>query len=129
MQFSLETDQRLTTVDLTDRVASAVPNDVERGLCTVFVQHTTAAVFLQENEERLRADLEGFFTDLVDDEGHAHDRLDGNADAHLRASIVGPSVTIPIENGSLSTGQWQSVLLAEFDGPRTRTVSVTIVEE
>ncbi|MDJ1433517.1 secondary thiamine-phosphate synthase enzyme YjbQ [Halostagnicola sp. A-GB9-2] len=128
MQFSLETDRRLTTVDLTDRVANAVPDDVEQGLCTVFVRHTTAGVLLQENETRLRRDLEAFFADLVPDEGHAHDQLDGNADAHLRASIVGPSVTIPIESGSLSTGRWQSVLLAEFDGPRTRTVTVTTVD-
>ncbi|GAB7017709.1 secondary thiamine-phosphate synthase enzyme YjbQ [Halostagnicola bangensis] len=128
MQFSLETDRRLTTVDLTDRVANAVPDDVEQGLCTVFVRHTTAGVLLQENETRLRRDLEEFFADLVPDEGHAHDQLDGNADAHLRASIVGPSVTIPIESGSLSTGRWQSVLLAEFDGPRTRTVTVMTVD-
>lgn len=127
MQITLETEQRLTTVDLTDRVRDAVASDIDRGLCTVFVAHTTAAVLLQEDEERLRTDLEEFFADVVPDEGHAHDRLDGNADSHLRASIVGPSVTIPVENGSLAMGTWQSVLLAEFDGPRTRTVSVTTV--
>ncbi|AHF99266.1 hypothetical protein HALLA_10765 [Halostagnicola larsenii XH-48] len=129
MQITLETEQRLTTVDLTDRVADAVSSDIDRGLCTVFVAHTTAAVLLQEDEARLRTDLEDFFAALVPDEGHAHDQLDGNADSHLRASIIGPSVTIPVENGSLAMGTWQSVLLAEFDGPRTRTVSVTTVRD
>lgn len=129
MQLTLETEQRLTTVDLTDRVANAVPSDIDRGLCTVFVAHTTAAVLLQEDEDRLRTDLEDFFEDLVPDEGHAHDQLDGNADSHLRASIIGPSVTIPVENGSLAMGAWQSVLVAEFDGPRTRTISVTTVRD
>ncbi|SFS78193.1 secondary thiamine-phosphate synthase enzyme YjbQ [Halostagnicola kamekurae] len=129
MEFTVETDQRLTTVDLTDRVRDAVPSDIDRGLCTVFVAHTTAAVLLQEDEDRLRTDLEDFFAGVVPDEGHAHDRLDGNADSHLRASVVGPSVTIPVENGSLAMGTWQSVLLAEFDGPRTRTVSVTTVRD
>lgn len=129
MQITLETEQRLTTVDLTDRVADAVPSDIDRGLCTVFVAHTTAAVLLQEDEDRLRTDLGDFFADLVPDEGHTHDQLDGNADSHLRAAVIGPSVTIPVENGSLAMGSWQSVLLAEFDGPRTRTVTVTTVRE
>ncbi|KDE60590.1 hypothetical protein EL22_15970 [Halostagnicola sp. A56] len=129
MEFTVETEKRLTTVDLTDRVRDAVASDIDRGLCTVFVAHTTAAVLLQEDEDRLRTDLENFFSELVPDEGHAHDELDGNADSHLRASVVGPSVTIPIENGSLAMGTWQSVLLAEFDGPRTRTVSVTTVRD
>lgn len=127
MEFSVDTDERLTTVDVTDRVRDAIPDDVERGLCTAFVRHTTAGLVVQENESRLRGDLESFLDDLVPDGGHAHDRLDGNADSHLRASLLGPSVTIPVEDGDLALGTWQSVLFVECDGPRTRTVSVTVV--
>ena len=126
MRFTVDTEARLTTVDVTDRVASAVPDDLESGLCTAFVEHTTAALVVQENEPRLRGDLENFLADLVLDEGHAHDELDGNADSHLRATLLGPSVTIPIEDGALATGTWQSILLVECDGPRTRRVSVTV---
>ena len=126
MRFSVDTDARLTTVDVTDRVAAAVPDDLESGLCTAFVEHTTAALVVQENEPRLRGDLESFLSALVPDEGHAHDELDGNADSHLRATLLGPSVTIPVEDGRLATGTWQSVLLVECDGPRTRRVSVTV---
>lgn len=127
MAFPVETESRLTTVDVTDRIAAAVPDDLESGTCTAFVEHTTAGLVVQENEPRLRGDLESFLRDLVPDEGHAHDELDGNADSHLRASLIGPDVTIPVENGELALGTWQSVLLVECDGPRTRTVSVTTV--
>ena len=129
MTFTVETDSRLTTVDVTDRVARAVPDDLESGLCTAFVRHTTAGLVVQENEPRLRGDIESFLGEVVPDEGHAHDDLDGNADSHLRAALVGPDVTIPVENGELALGTWQSVLLLECDGPRTRTVSVTTVGE
>ncbi|EMA29416.1 secondary thiamine-phosphate synthase enzyme YjbQ [Halobiforma nitratireducens] len=125
--LSVETDARLTTVDVTDRIAAAVPDDVSSGTCTVFVEHTTAGLVVQENEPRLREDLESFFADLVPDDGHSHDQLDGNADSHLRATVFGPSVTVPIRDGDLGLGTWQSILLVECDGPRTRTVSVTTV--
>ncbi len=125
MTFTVDTDARLTTVDVTDRVANAVPEDVDRGVCTAFVQHTTAALVVQENEPRLRGDVETFLSDLVPNEGHAHDELDGNADSHLRATLLGPSVTVPVEDGRLAVGTWQSILLVECDGPRTRRVSVT----
>lgn len=128
MEFTVETDARLTTVDVTDRIAAAVPDDLERGIATAFVRHTTAALVVQENEPNLREDVESFLADLVPDEGHAHDRLDGNADSHLRATLLGPDVTIPVENGDLALGTWQSVLFVECDGPRTRTVDVTVLE-
>ena len=127
-RFSVETDERLTTVDVTDRVAAAVPEGAD-GLCTAFVRHTTAALVVQEDESRLRSDVEGFLADLVPDEGHEHDRLDGNADSHLRATLFGPDVTVPVADGDLELGTWQSVLLVECDGPRTREVSVSVAGE
>ena len=126
--FSVETDARLTTVDVTDRVAAAIPDDLESGTATAFVEHTTAGLTVQENESRLRGDLESFLRDLVPDEGHAHDELDGNADSHLRATLIGPDVTIPVEDGELALGTWQSVLLVECDGPRIRTVAVSTAD-
>ncbi|SFC06793.1 secondary thiamine-phosphate synthase enzyme [Halobiforma haloterrestris] len=125
--FTVETDARLTTVDVTDRVADAVPDDLSSGTCTAFVEHTTAGLAVQENESRLREDIESFFADLVPDEGHAHDRIDDNADSHLRATLLGPEATLPVADGDLALGTWQSLLLVECDGPRTRTVSVTTV--
>lgn len=122
----VSTDARLETVDVTDRIADAVPDDVAAGTCTVFSQHTTAAVLVNEDEPRLRDDVESFLADLVPDEGHRHDELDGNADSHLRAALVGPDATIPVRDGSLALGTWQSVFLLECDGPRRRELVVTV---
>ncbi|AEH37576.1 secondary thiamine-phosphate synthase enzyme YjbQ [Halopiger xanaduensis] len=126
-EFTVDTDARLTTVEVTDQIAAAVPDDLESGTCTAFVEHTTAGLVVQENESRLREDLESYLSELVPDEGHAHDQLDGNADSHLRATLIGPDVTIPVTDGELALGAWQSILFVECDGPRTRTVSVTTV--
>lgn len=126
MEFTVETERRLCVVDVTDRVADTIPADAD-GLCTVFVRHTTAGVCLQENERRLVDDIERFLSETVADEGWAHDELDGNADSHLRALLVGNSVTVPVTDGELDLGTWQSLLFVECDGPRTRRVSVRVV--
>jgi len=123
MRFTVSTDARLDVVDVTDRVAAAVPDDAD-GTVTVFVEHTTAGVVINEAEPRLLGDLRAFLSDFVSDEGWEHDRLDGNADSHLRALLLGPSETIPVDDGDLSLGRWQSVLLIDCDGPRERTVRV-----
>ncbi len=122
-EFSVNTDDRLRVIDVTDRVAAAVPTDAD-GVATVHVDHTTAAVTVNEAEPRLLGDFESALSDLVPDEGWDHDALDGNADAHVRAMLVGPSVTVPVTDGQPDLGTWQSVLLVECDGPRTRTVRV-----
>lgn len=128
MGFEVSTGDRVDVVDVTDRVRSEVPADVT-GVCTVFVEHTTAGVVVNENESRLLRDIEHLFEDLVpEDGGYHHDRLDGNADAHLRSMLLGESVTIPVQDGSLGLGTWQSVLFVECDGPRTRQVTVTITD-
>lgn len=126
MNLTVETERRLCVVDVTDRIADAIPADAD-GLCTVFVRHTTAGVCLQENERRLVGDIERFLSETVADEGWDHDELDGNADAHLRAMLVGNSVTVPVTDGELDLGTWQSLLFVECDGPRTRQVSVCVV--
>ena len=121
--FEVSTDRRLQVLDVTDRVADRVPADAT-GTCTVFVRHTTCGVVVNEAESRLLGDVETFLRETVPDEGWAHDELDGNADSHLRALLLGPGETLPVTDGSLDLGTWQSVLLVECDGPRTRTVEV-----
>jgi len=123
MTFTVSTDARLDVVDVTDRVAAAVPDDAD-GTVTVFVDHTTAGVVINEAEPRLLDDVRTFLADVVPDEGWNHDQLDGNADSHLRAMLLGPSATVPVADGDLSLGRWQSVLLIDCDGPRERTVRV-----
>jgi secondary thiamine-phosphate synthase enzyme len=123
--LSIETEEMRTIVDVTDRIADAVPSGAN-GTCTVFVEHTTAAITINEAESRLLDDIEDVLADLVPSEGWAHDKLDMNGDAHLRSMLLGPSVTVPVADGDLAIGSWQSLLLVESDGPRTRTVTVTV---
>lgn len=121
--FTISTTDRLSVVDITENVRGAVPDDAD-GTATVFVRHTTAGVSVNEAEPSLIGDFEDGLSGLIADEGWAHDELDGNADSHLRAMLVGPDATIPVSNGDLDMGTWQSVVLVECDGPRTRTVDV-----
>lgn len=124
MTFTVETTDRLDVVDVTDEVAAAVPDDLERGTATIFVQHTTAGVLVNEAEPRLLRDIESFLEKVVPDADYEHDAIDDNADAHLRATLLGESATIPVTDGDLALGTWQSVLLVDCDGPRTRTIDV-----
>lgn len=121
--FRVETDRRLQVVDVTDEVAAALPADAD-GTATVFSRHTTAGLRVNEAEPRLMGDVETFLGSVVADDGWAHDDIDDNADSHLRALVVGASETVPVTDGALDLGTWQSVLLVECDGPRTRTVEV-----
>lgn len=121
--FQVETERRLQVLDVTDRVEGALPADAD-GTATVFSRHTTAGVRVNEAEPRLMEDVETFLASVVQDDGWGHDALDGNADSHLRALLVGASATVPVADGALELGAWQAVLLVECDGPRTRTVEV-----
>lgn len=123
--FTVSTDDHLSVTDVTGDVRDALSDDAD-GTATVFVRHTTAAVTVNEAEPRLLGDFEDGLSDLIADEGWSHDELDGNADSHLRAMLIGPSATIPVSDGDLDVGTWQSVLLVECDGPRTRTVDVRV---
>jgi secondary thiamine-phosphate synthase enzyme len=124
MAIEVSTDDRIDVLDVTERVEAELP-PIDRGVCTVFVEHTTAALSINEAEPRLLEDIESFVADRVESEGWAHDALDGNADAHLRSSLLGRSVSVPVRDGELALGTWQSILLIECDGPRTRRLSVT----
>jgi len=126
MPIQIETTDRLDVVDITTEVERAIPEEFDSGLCTVFVKHTTAGVVVNEAEQRLLGDIEGYLEGLVPDaDGYAHDELDGNADSHLRTLLLDESVSVPVREGALALGTWQSVLLVDCDGPRTRSVTVT----
>lgn len=121
--FTVSTDRRLAVADVTDQVREAIEGQ-PTGTVTIYVQHTTAGITVNEAESRLLQDFEDALADLVDDTGWKHDQIDDNADSHVRSMLVGPSVTIPVVDGELQLGTWQAVLFVECDGPRTRTVTV-----
>jgi secondary thiamine-phosphate synthase enzyme len=130
--FTIATQQAKQSLDLTARVAEVVARSgVGRGLCHVMVLHSTAAVILNENDDpNIGVDLlQALDAAVPDHAGWLHDRVDNNAHAHIKASILGPSELVPIEGGRLQLGTWQGIMLMEFDGPRRRKVAVRILAE
>ncbi len=114
--------------DITHRVKEIVRRlKLEEGLCHLYVPHTTAGIIVNENADpSVAVDILERLEALVP-RGGRYRHAEGNAPAHIKASLVGQSATIPIERGQLALGQWQGVYLAEFDGPRERTVVVSVV--
>lgn len=130
MRLSVSTSEPTDVIDVTERIDEAVPDDVVTGVATVFVPHTTAGVVVNEAERRLLTDLEAFVEQLVPaDRDYGHDAIDDNAAAHLRATVLGESVQVPISDGELALGTWQSVLFVECDGPQSRGLYVTVVTD
>jgi secondary thiamine-phosphate synthase enzyme len=133
--LTIQTKERIELSDVTDRVVAIVQSvEVREGIVSLWSMHTTLAVFMNESQKALHADIKRLLETMVDREADwmhndpAHsdcDRL--NADAHLRAMILGHSLTLQISGGELVLGQWQRVLAAELDGPRSRTLRVQII--
>jgi len=126
----IETHERVQFVDVTGQVAREVATSgVRRGAALVYVPHTTAGVTINENADpSVRRDLQHALERLVPaDLPFSH--REGNADAHVKASLVGSSVVIPVEHGSLALGTWQGIFFAEFDGPRRRRLVVRMLND
>ncbi|HXE75133.1 MAG TPA: secondary thiamine-phosphate synthase enzyme YjbQ [Candidatus Xenobia bacterium] len=126
----VETNARTQLKDITREVAMVVrESGVESGVCQLYVPHTTAGILINESDD----------PDVARDIGEALDRLvprnagykhyEGNADSHIKASLVGSSQVVPIEGGKLGLGRWQGIFFCEFDGPRKREVKVRVTGE
>ncbi len=132
MRFRLSTNNRQELIDITSRINEAIKQSkAESGLCNVFALHATAGIIINENyDPNICTDfLDAINKAIPDNAGYKHDRIDGNAGAHIKAAILSPEITIPIREGKLLLGTWQSVMLVELDGPRkNREIEVTIVK-
>ena len=126
--ITLRTSKTQEMIDITQQVADeARRTGVKDGLCLVFVPHATAAVVINENADpNVCQDILDAMGRLVPEGTWRHDRIDNNAAAHIKATILGPSETVPVRGGALRLGTWQSLMLVEFDGPRDRTVIVEV---
>ena len=133
--IEIDTTARVEIVDLTDTVMAFVRRSgVKEGLLSMWSMHTTCSVFINESQTALDTDIKTFLETVVrrgdyyqhNDPAHSDcDRQ--NADSHLRAMVLGHSVTMQISGGELVVGRWQRVLCAELDGPRTRTVRAQVM--
>lgn len=126
-EISVRTSTRTQLVNITSKVASALAElDPAATLCHVYVPHTTAAVVVNEAADPdVADDLTAAYQAMVPEIPFAH--AEGNSDSHLLATLLGSSVTIPVESGRLKLGIWQGIFFVDLDGPRTRRVWVSAV--
>lgn len=125
--IQVKTRNRNEMKDITAAVQDEVTHTgVQDGVCTVYVPHTTAGVTINEGADpAVCEDILNKLQDLVPPHaGYRH--LEGNADSHIKASLMGSSVSVIVENGQLVLGTWQKVFFCEFDGPRTRKAFITL---
>ena len=128
MEIKVRTRNKNDVVDLTRQIAELVRQaDLEHGLCHVYVPHATAAIIVNENDDpQIGQDLLTALDGLIPEGVWLHDKVDENGASHLKATILGPSETVPIQRGRLALGTWQAIMLVDFDGPRDRTAIVTL---
>lgn len=127
--MDIRTTARNEIIDITDGVRTALKESgIKDGICVISTRHTTSGIIVNENERGLKNDILDMLDALVpDNKNYAHNSIDNNADAHLRAVLLGMSETIPVEDGHLVLGTWQSIFFVELDGPRERKVHVKII--
>lgn len=127
-EIEVKTKTRNELVDITAQVEEAVEESgITEGICVIVVPHTTAAVTINENADpSVKTDIIAKLDELVPAGGKYHHR-EGNADAHIKAALVGTSECLVVRGGQLALGTWQGVFFCEFDGPRTRQVWVRVL--
>ncbi|HID43464.1 MAG TPA: YjbQ family protein [Archaeoglobaceae archaeon] len=127
--IEIRTKNRIEIVDITSQVREKIrKSGVNEGIALVYSKHTTTAITINENESGLKEDIIKCIKNLIPSSaGYSHDRIDNNADSHLRAILIGNSVAVPVTDGNPELGTWQSILFIELDGPRSRRVGVKVV--
>jgi secondary thiamine-phosphate synthase enzyme len=126
--LTVETKRREETIDITPRVKAAVTRaKIRDGLVAITVAHTTAAVFVNENADPdVQKDLLTALERTVPRDAK-YEHAEGNGPAHIKAVLIGNSVTLAIRDGSIALGTWQGVYFAELDGPRERSATITVI--
>jgi secondary thiamine-phosphate synthase enzyme len=127
--MEIETSKRTEAIDITSEVSQALEEcGIKSGICLVYSLHTTTALTINEADDALMNDILSLLERIAPKgAGYGHDRGDGNAHSHLRATLLGNSTIIPVEDGRLALGTWQRILFLEFDGPRKRRISVRFI--
>lgn len=131
-EITLSSSKKQELIDITNKINDIIKNSkIKSGICNVFAAHATAAIIINENHDpNICLDLLDSLNKSVPSGIWRHDRIDGNADAHIKSAILGPSETMPVKNGRLELGRWQSVQFCELNGPRNdRKIIVTILSD
>ncbi len=127
-QFEVRTPSHACLVDITAHIQRLVTKiGIENGVCYIFVPHTTAGVTINENADpTVRSDILKALERMVPWKG-GYEHAEGNAAAHIKASLMGASQSVMVSGGGLDLGTWQGIYLAEFDGPRSRSVWIQVI--
>ncbi|MCP4178536.1 MAG: YjbQ family protein [bacterium] len=117
--------------DITREISKLIPSDFKSGICHLFCMHTTAGLTINENADPdVVNDMIRYFDENIPWNDKKYRHMEGNTAAHIKSTLFGPSLTVPIENGRLILGTWQSVYFCEFDGPRSmRKVDVRFIAD
>ena len=129
-EIFLSTSKKQELIDITDKINSIIKKSkIKNGICSVFAAHATAAIIINENyDPNICLDLIDALDKLIPRGIWRHDRIDGNADSHIKSAMLGPSETIPVKDGKMDLGRWQALQFCELDGPRQdRKIIVTIL--
>ena len=127
--MNIQTTSHTQLIDITAFLNQEIADTgIDTGVCMVYSPHTTTAIIINENEPGLKEDILKLINVIVPQDEYAHDRIDNNARSHMQAVILGNSVCIPVEDGGLALGTWQSVFFVELDGPRKRRFTVRVID-
>lgn len=124
-ELTLKTNSRCEVLDITGQIDELLPPSLAVGICHIFCPHTTAGLTVNENADpAVKQDFLATLELLVPYKAEFLQHEGGNSDAHVKAAIIGASLTLPVRNGHLDLGRWQGVYFCDFDGPRTRWLRV-----
>jgi secondary thiamine-phosphate synthase enzyme len=128
--YNIRTGKKEETIDVTQVVRNVImKKNIKDGIALIFVPHTTAGIFINEGADPdVINDIESILEKTVPD-SFSYRHSEGNSTAHVKSVLCGSSVTVPVENGNLKLGTWQSIFFAEFDGPRSRQIYVKIIAD
>lgn len=128
--INVRSSQRSEFIDITEKINDVIKEaGILSGICYVYIPHTTAAVTINEGADpSVHRDIQNALTRLVPQEMNYSHR-EGNADAHIKSSIIGTSQLVIIDEGRLVLGTWQAVYFCEFDGPRHRRVTLKLIAD
>lgn len=117
-------------IDISSQVQNLIPEGIKDAVCHIFCLHTTAGLTINENADPdVKHDILMALEAIVPTIGREYKHVEGNSAAHIKSSLLGASLTVPVVGGKLSLGQWQGIYFCEFDGPRNRQVHVQFIEE
>jgi len=127
--LELSTSKKTDLIDITGEISAAVSRArIENGLCYIHIPHSTAGITINENADpTVKSDIDSKLNRMVPrNEGYTHP--EGNSDSHIKSSIIGTTLTLIVEKGSLILGTWQGIYFCEFDGPRDRMIYIKTIK-